>query len=145
MDAIDRHILTILRTEGRISMHDLGDRISLSPTPTARRVRTLERDGIIRGYQARVDEAKTGQGCSVFVSIRLAEQKRETLNAFERAIADMPEVADCWLMTGARDYLLRVAVADLQGFEQFLNAKLTVAPGVATIESSVPIREVKRA
>ncbi|MEO1694725.1 MAG: Lrp/AsnC family transcriptional regulator [Pseudomonadota bacterium] len=144
MDAIDRRILSILSVDGRISINDLAARISLSATPTARRVRALETAGVIRGYQARLDEAQTGQGCSVFVSIRLSEQKREALTAFEGAIRDMPEVADCWLMTGARDYLLRVAVSDLPAFEQFLTTKLTVAPSVATIESSVPIREVKR-
>jgi len=121
----------------------LSERVGLSATPCARRVKKLEDNGAIQGYCALIDEAKIGFGVSVFVSIQLDRQVDEALKKFESAIALMPEIVDCWLMTGNRDYLMRIAVSDLKAFELFLTGKLTKIPGVASIESSIPIRQVK--
>ncbi|KIT14773.1 Leucine-responsive regulatory protein [Jannaschia aquimarina] len=99
---------------------------------------------MIRGYGARLDEAAMGRGFAVFVSVKLDRQVEDALAAFEGAVQTMPEVMECWLMTGGRDYLLRVATKDLAAFERFLTGRLTRVPGVATIESAVPLREVKR-
>ncbi|MEO9600526.1 Lrp/AsnC family transcriptional regulator [Parasphingorhabdus sp.] len=142
-DSIDRSILSILQKNARISMLDLSEQIGLSPTPCARRVKNLETSGVILGYRAELDDARLGSGFSVFVSVQLDKQVNNALHAFEDAIATYPEVADCWLMTGNRDYLMRIAVADLADFEAFLTGKLTKIPSVASIESSVPIRRVK--
>ncbi|WP_170574917.1 Lrp/AsnC family transcriptional regulator [Ruegeria atlantica] len=145
MDEIDRKILDTLQSDARISHQDLGDRVGLSASPCARRVKRLEADGYITGYSARIDEAKMGYGFSVFVSVRLDKQVDRRLQEFESNIRGLSEVVDCWLMTGSFDYLLRVAVTDLNEFENFLTGRLTKIAGVASLESSIPIRRVKNA
>lgn len=102
-----------------------------------------EADGYIRGYTALIDEEKLGFGFSIFVSVRLDKQIDDRLVTFEEAVARYQEVVDCWLMTGGFDYLLRFAVSDLHEFERFLTRKLTKIEGVASIESSIPLRRVK--
>ncbi|MCP4303323.1 MAG: Lrp/AsnC family transcriptional regulator, partial [bacterium] len=109
----------------------------------ARRIRLLEQAGVIAGYRTLIDESRAGFPFSVFVSVKLAQQVDDALNAFEAAISNYPEVVDCWLMTGNRDYLLRVAVRDISAFEAFLTGRLTKIPAVASIESSIPLRRVK--
>ncbi|MFN3132851.1 Lrp/AsnC family transcriptional regulator [Roseibium sp.] len=143
LDAFDIQILRELRRDGRISIQDLSERIGLSATPVARRLRQLEDQGIITGYCALIDEMKLGYEVSVFVSVQLDKQVDAALDQFEAAIQAFPEVVDCWLMTGNRDYLLRVATTGLAAFEAFLTGKLTKVPGVANIESSIPLRRVK--
>lgn len=143
IDAIDRRILQALQREGRLTQLELADQVGLSPSPCARRVKRLESEGYIRGYSALIDEEKLGFGFSIFVSVRLDKQVDERLVNFEEAIRKCPEVVDCWLMTGSFDYLLRVAVTDLHEFERFLTANLTRIEGVASIESSIPLRRVK--
>ena len=143
MDAIDRRILQALQQDGRISNQDLAERVGLSPSPCLRRVRGLEAAGLIQGYAALLDEARLGFSVSVFVSVQLDRQVDQALETFERTVKGFEEVVDCWLMTGNRDYLLRVATRDLADFEAFLTGKLTKVPGVANIESSIPLRRVK--
>lgn len=143
IDATDRRILAELQGDARLSIQELSKRVALSPTPCARRLRMLEQGGVIRGYTTVIDEAQMGYPISVFVSVKLDHQIDDRLRAFEQAIRRFPEVTDCWLMTGGRDYLVRVAVADLMEFEHFLTGKLTKVVGVASIESSIPIRRVK--
>ena len=144
LDALDKRIIQTLRSDGRISMLDLSMEVGLSSTPVTRRVRRLEKDGIIRGYAALIDETALGFTVSVFVSVKLDKQIDDALEAFERAVAEFPEVVDCWLMTGNRDYLLRIATEGLPEYEQFLARRLTRVPGVASIESSIPLRRVKQ-
>lgn len=143
IDDIDRRILRSLQTNGRMTVQDISAVVGLSPTPVARRIRALEEAGVITGYRALIDEAALGFGVSVFVSVRLDRQIDGALAEFEAAIRRFPEVVDCWLMTGNRDYLLRIAAADLVEFETFLVGRLTKVPGVASIESSIPLRRVK--
>ncbi|KNG93637.1 Lrp/AsnC family transcriptional regulator [Pseudaestuariivita atlantica] len=143
MDAIDLKILAALRKDARLTHQQLSEQVGLSPTPCARRIRRLEADGIITGYSARINEAKLGFEVSVFVSVKLDQQVDDRLQNFERNVRVFPEVVDCWLMTGTFDYLLRIVVRDLHEFEQFLTGKLTKLPGVASLESSIPIRRVK--
>ena len=143
IDGIDGRILTALQRNGRLSQLELAEEVGLSPTPCARRVKKLEAGGFIRGYTALIDEEKLGFGFSIFVSVRLDKQIDDRLLTFEQAVARYPEVVDCWLMTGGFDYLLRVAVSDLHEFERFLTRKLTKVEGVASIESSIPLRRVK--
>ena len=143
LDEIDHRILRELQRDARQTHQQLSERIGLSPSPCARRIRKLESDGYITGYSAHVDEAKMGFGFSVFVSIRLDKQIDDRLSVFEAEVSRCPEVVDCWLMTGSFDYLIRVAVSDLSDFERFLTARLTKIAGVASIESSIPIRRVK--
>ncbi len=142
-DNVDRSILRELQSDGRLTTQELSARIGLSPSPCARRIKQLETEAYITGYSALIDEAKMGFGFSVFISVRLDRQVDDRLVSFEREVARCPEVVDCWLMTGGFDYLLRVAVADMNEFEHFLTGRLTKIPGVASIESSIPIRRVK--
>jgi len=142
-DKIDRKILQELQGNARLSHQELSERVGLSPTACARRIRQMEESGLIKGYSANIDENLVGFGFTVFVSVQLDRQIDERLHGFEREIELLPEVADCWLMTGNRDYLLRIVLTDLTEFEHFLTGRLTKIPGVASIESSIPIRRVK--
>ena len=143
IDEFDVRIIQTLQREGRLSVQDLSQRVGLSPTPVLRRMRRLEKDGVITGYAALVDEVAVGFPVQVFVSVKLDRQVDAALVSFEAAVQDFPEVVDCWLMTGNRDYLLRVVTDSLAGFEAFLTGRLTRLPSVSSIESSIPLRRVK--
>ncbi len=143
LDTLDLKILSILQAEGRISVQDLSERVGLSATPCLRRMRRLEADGVIVRYAAMVDQARVGLPVSVFVSIKLERQSVEKLEAFNAAMARWPEVVECYLMTGPRDYWLRVVVPDLVAYERFLKEKLTRLEGIASIESSFALEQVK--
>jgi Lrp/AsnC family leucine-responsive transcriptional regulator len=143
LDAIDRKILGLLQADGRITMAELADKVGLSVSPCHRRVKLLEERGVITRYIATVDQKSLGLHVSVFISIKLARQKEEDLNRFARAISKWDEVLECYLMTGNRDYLLRVVAADLASYEAFLKNKLTRLDGIASIESSFALSQVK--
>ncbi|MDR6266875.1 MULTISPECIES: Lrp/AsnC family transcriptional regulator [Rhodobacterales] len=143
LDSYDIGIINALQTNGRASINDLAEQVNLSPSPVARRLRILEEDGIITGYAALIDEAALGYEFSVFVSVKLDRQVDDALAQFEAAVRSFPEVVDCWLMTGNRDYLLRIATRGPADFERFLTGSFTKVPGVASIESSIPLRRVK--
>lgn len=145
LDESDVRILRRVARDGRISIQALGEAVGLSPTPVARRLKRLEDTGVITGYAAVIDEAALGFEVSVFVSVKLDKQVDDALSTFEAAIATLPEVVDCWLMTGNRDYLLRVVTRNMADFEKFLVGRLTKVKGVAEIESSIPLRRVKSA
>ena len=134
LDAIDRKILGILQTDSRTTMQELADKVGLSVSPCHRRVKLLEERGVITRYIATVDQKSLGLHVSVFISIKLARQKEEDLNRFAKAISKWDEVLECYLMTGNRDYLLRVVAADLSSYEAFLKNKLTRLDGIASIE-----------
>lgn len=143
IDKTDRAILEELQANSRLSNQELSERVGLSASPCSRRVRMLEEAGIITGYTATIDEKRVGLPVSVFMSVKLERQIDEALTTFEAAIQECPEVVDCWLMTGNRDYLLRIVVAGLDEYETFLTGTLTKIPGVASIESSLSLRRVK--
>lgn len=143
LDAIDRKILALLQEDGRLSLAALSEKVGLSPSPCLRRVRLMEKAGIIARYVAVLNQRAVGLPVSVFISIKLESQREEALTKFGRAIARWPEVLECYLMTGPRDYLLRVVVADLSAYEQFLKTKLTRLDGIASIESSFALEQVK--
>ncbi len=143
LDEVDIRILQILRVDGRISAAELAQRVGLSVTPVIRRLRQLENNRVITGYVALIDEVALGYAMSVFVSVKLDKQIEAALQSFEQAILQFPEVVDCWLMTGNRDYLLRIAITGLKEFEELMIERLVKIDGVASIESSIPIRRVK--
>ena len=143
MDRFDIEILHQLVNDGRMSVNDLSATVHLSQTPVARRLKKLEEKGIIKGYTALLDEKQLGFAFSVFVSVRLERQIDEELARFEARIEHLPEVVDCWLMTGNHDYLLRVVTRDIEDFEKFLVGQLTKIGGISSIESSIPLRCVK--
>jgi len=142
LDAIDRKILSQLQSDSRTTMQELADEVGLSVSPCHRRVKLLEQRGVITRYIATVDQKSLGLHVSVFISIKLARQK-EDLNRFAKAISKWDEVLECYLMTGNRDYLLRVVAADLSSYEAFLKNKLTRLDGIASIESSFALSQVK--
>ena len=144
LDDIDRKIIGELQRNCRLTSQELADRVGLSASPCARRVRSLEENGAIKGYVAVIDQAKVGLPVNVFASVKLERQREEELDTFSHAIAQWPEVADCYLMTGQRDYLLRIVVRDLEAYERFLKEKLTRLTCIASIESSFALGEVKR-
>jgi Lrp/AsnC family leucine-responsive transcriptional regulator len=143
LDAIDRKILGVLQADGRTTMQDLAEQVGLSVSPCHRRVKLLEQRGVISRYMALVDQKSLGLHVSVFISIKLVRQKEEDLERFAKAISGWEEVLECYLMTGNRDYLLRVVAADLSSYETFLKTKLTRLDGIASIESSFALSQVK--
>ncbi|WP_442582874.1 Lrp/AsnC family transcriptional regulator [Mesorhizobium sp. ASY16-5R] len=144
LDDIDRKIIAAIQGDGKITTQELADRVGLSASPCARRVRLLEQAGIIKGYTAVIDQKKAGVPISAFASIKLERQREEDLDRFSQAVTRWPEVLDCYLMTGQRDYLLRIVVRDLDAYEEFLKDKLTRLDNVASIESSFALKQVKR-
>ncbi|UWQ07347.1 Lrp/AsnC family transcriptional regulator [Aliiroseovarius crassostreae] len=144
MDATDRRIISALQQNGRQKLGDLAEEVGLSPTPCARRVAALEDSGVITGYGARVDQAKLGLPVTVFIEVELESQKREAISAFERAISRMEEVMECHLMSGSRDILLRVVVADLASFDAFMENHLMRVEGVSRMRSSFTLRTMVR-
>jgi Lrp/AsnC family leucine-responsive transcriptional regulator len=143
LDAVDRKILVELQANGRMSLAELADKVGLSASPCLRRVRMLEKAGVISRYVAVLDQRAVGLPVSVFVSIKLERQKQDALDRFAKAIERWPEVLECYLMTGPRDYWLRVVVPDLAAYERFVKQKLTRLEGIASIESSFALEQVK--
>jgi len=143
LDEIDRRILAELQRNARLTNQELATRVGVSPSPCWRRVRALEAAGVIRAYAALVDPASLGLSVSVFTNVSLERQEQDALQVFETAVAQWPEVMECYLMTGDADYLLRVVVADLAAYERFLMQKLTRIPGIAAIKSSFALRSVR--
>ena len=144
LDAIDRRIIAALQADGRMTVQQLAAQVGLSASPCARRVRLLEQAGVIKGYAALIDQAQIGLPISAFASIKLARQHEEDLDSFASAVSRWPEVVDCYLMTGQRDYLMRIVVRDLEAYERFLKEKLTRISNVASIETSFALGQVKR-
>jgi DNA-binding Lrp family transcriptional regulator len=143
MDAIDRAILRHLQDDGRLSNVELAERVRLSPSPCLRRVRQLERDGVIRGYHADIDAAAVGRGFEVVVHAELMLKDRATVEAFEERIAALPEVVECRRMFGIPDYVIRVAVADAAAYEAFYMSELAELPGLARVNSQFTMKAVK--
>jgi Lrp/AsnC family leucine-responsive transcriptional regulator len=142
-DAVDLKILGFLQVDGRMSINDLAGKVGLSPSPCLRRVRILEKSGVIARYVAVLDQRAAGLPVSVFISVKLEKQKEDLLDKFAKTIARWPEVLECYLMTGPRDYWLRVVVPDLAAYERFLKTKLTRLEGISSIESSFALEQVK--
>ncbi len=144
LDRYDRAILQALQQDGRISNVQLAARVNLSESACLRRVRALEQDGLIERYVALLNQKKAGVGGTVFVHIALRREEQSELAAFEKAVQDIPEIMECYLMTGEFDYLLRVVVSDMADFERVHNEALTRLPGVARVNSSIAIRTVTK-
>jgi Lrp/AsnC family transcriptional regulator, leucine-responsive regulatory protein len=145
LDRFDRAILQALQLEGRITNSVLAERVNLSESASLRRVRSLEESGLIEGYTAIVNQQKAGCPVNVFVNITLDRQDETDLRKFEDTVRKIPEVMECYLMTGDYDYLVRVVVADTADFERLHSKHLTRLPGVARVHSSFALRTVQKA
>ena len=144
IDKFDRAILSALQNDGRISNVDLAGLVSLSESACLRRVRRLEEKGFIEKYTALLNQHQAGLAGNIFVHIALHREGLSELAAFEAAVQNLPEVMECYLMTGEFDYLLRVVVSDMADFERVHKESITRLPGVARVNSSVAIRTVRK-
>ena len=143
LDRIDLLLLAELQRQGRISNADLAERVHLSASACLRRVQRLERDGVIAGYRAEVDADRLGLGLQAFVRVQLNHHDAQAIAAFARVVGDWDEVIACHALTGDMDYLLQVAVRDLEHFSGFLLDRLLTQAGVADVNSSFVLRTVK--
>jgi len=142
LDAIDRNILRLLRVDARMSNAKLAEEVGLSPSACLRRIKIMERSGVIRGYTALVDTGNAEATIAVIINITLERQTEDHLDKFEAAVRKHPEIRECFLMTGGSDYLLRVDVANAVEFERIHKDILAKMPGVLRIHSSFSIRDV---
>lgn len=141
MDKIDRHILEVLQKEGRLSTAELAERIGLSPSPCARRLKRLEDEFYIEGYQANVNKAKVGITMNFFVEVSLNNHQEQSITAFEKALSEMDEVINGHVVSGSYDYLLEVVSPDLNGYEKFTR-KLHKLTSVKDIHTHLSVRKV---
>lgn len=143
LDAIDHEILKILQSEGRITNVELAQRVGLTAPPCLRRVRALEESGVIRGYHADLSPHALGWPITVFAMVSLRSQAEADLRAFEAYVAELPQVRECHMLNGEIDFMLKLVAFDLPSFQQFLTEKLTSAPNVASVKTSLTIRTSK--
>ncbi len=144
LDRIDRRLLCELQNEGRITNVELAQRVGLTAPPCLRRVRALEDEGVIRGYHADLDASKLGYAITVFALVSLRSQAEDALRQFEDHMRGLPEVRECHMLNGEIDFILKIVSRDLQSFQEFLTSKLTPAPNVASVKTSLTIRTAKQ-
>ena len=144
LDRIDRRLLCELQNEGRITNVELAQRVGLTAPPCLRRVRALEDDGVIRGYHADLDASKLGYAITVFALVSLRSQAEDALRQFEEHMRGLPEVRECHMLNGEIDFILQIVSRDLQSFQEVLTSKLTPAPKVASVKTSLTIRTAKQ-
>lgn len=142
-DEIDVHILELLQENGRMTNVELAERVGLTAPPCLRRVRALEQEGAITGYHATLDPAALGYNLTVFAMVSLKSQAESDLRAFERLVAEIPEVRECHMLNGEIDFILKIVAPDLQRFQTILTTKLTTAPNVEHVKTSLTIRTSK--
>ncbi|KRS13349.1 AsnC family transcriptional regulator [Roseovarius atlanticus] len=142
LDTMDRRLLSVLQKRGRISNADLAEAVNLSPSACHRRVQRLETEGHIKGYVALLDPRRMGVPTTVFVEITLTTQADDVLDAFEIAVARIPNVLECHLTAGTADYILKLVVEETEDFARIHRQYLTRLPGVATMQSSFALRTV---
>lgn len=143
LDRTDRRILEQLQADGRLSNQELAERVLLSPSPCLRRVRALERSGVIQRYAALLDPLRVGLDLLAYVSVKLEKRGKMPVDQFTRAVQSWPEVIACFSMTGDMDYLMRVQVEDLAHYSRFIMDKLLKQPGVIDIRSNFVLERVK--
>jgi Lrp/AsnC family leucine-responsive transcriptional regulator len=143
LDVADRKILSALQADGRLSNVELAERIGLSESPCSRRVRRLEQEGLIEGYRAVLNRQKLGLGLTAFVGVKVGPHDHIEEQTFAKAVAALPEVCSCHLVSGDMDFLLQVVVPDLAAYERFLIGTLLKLPGVRDIRSSFAMRTYK--
>ena len=143
LDKIDKHILTVMQSNGRISNLELSDKVGLSPTPCSRRVKRLEDSGLINAHVTLLNKAALGLNLTAIIGISMDRHTPDRFEQFEKAIVNMPEVIECSIVTGqTADFLLKVVVRDMQHYEKFLLGTLTRLTGVTGVHSSFVLRQV---
>jgi DNA-binding Lrp family transcriptional regulator len=142
MDAIDRKILALLQVDGRLTVTELATRVGLSVSPCHRRLRELERTGTIRGYRAIVDPTAVGLTFQALVFVTMRQEDRDTLLAFEAAVAAIPHVVQAQRLFGDPDYLLRIVTADLTAYQHLEDDVLAVLPGIQRLNSTLVMKQI---
>ena len=142
MDAIDREILAELQAEGRLTVTELAQRVALTVAPCHRRLRELERTGVIRGYRAIIDPTAVGLGFEVLVQVTMDREDASTIAGFERGLAAVPEIRQAERLFGDPDYLVRVATASLAAYQALRDEKLAALPGVQRLTSTIVMKRV---
>jgi Lrp/AsnC family transcriptional regulator, leucine-responsive regulatory protein len=143
IDKIDRRILRVLQADGRISNLKLAEAVHLSPTAVLERVRRLQRDGYILGYEARLDPARLGAGLLVFIEVLLDRTVHDVMDSFKAAVQARPEILEAHLVAGGFDYLLKTRVADMAAYRQFIGSVIWTLPGVRETRTYAVMEEVK--
>ena len=143
LDTIDLRILNALQEDGRLTNQELADRVGLSPSPCLRWVRRLERDGFIRAYRAVLDRESVGLGLTVFVDIKVEKHSRDNAKALQDALAAMPEVVACHMVSGTADFIAEIVVPNLKAYERLLTEKLLTLPMIGDIRSNFALARVK--
>ena len=143
LDQIDRRILRALQRDGRLQNVELARQVGLSPSPCLRRLRRLEKSGVIDRYAALLDASKVGLGLVIFARVSLVSQDAETVEQFTRAIKDLPHVVECHIMAGECDALLRVVAADLDDYRRFQSSHLTRINAVLSVKTDIPLQKIK--
>ncbi|MDR3438403.1 Lrp/AsnC family transcriptional regulator [Telmatospirillum sp.] len=143
LDDFDLKILRVLQENARVTTLDLAERVGLSPTPCARRVKRLEDDGLIDRYVTLLNAKRLGIGLMVFVNVRLSSQAPKSFETFEAAIGEMPEVVGCYLLAGNYDYLIQVRVANVDAFRDFIRERLIAIDGIMETQSSIVLEQTK--
>lgn len=144
LDEVDQRILARLQADGRVTNVELAQVAGITAPPCLRRVRALETSGFIQGYHADVSAEKLGYSITVFAMVGLHSQAEADLEAFEAMVEDWPLVRECYMLNGEIDFILKIVAKDLSQFQMFLTSKLTPAPNVASVKTSLTIRNSKR-
>ena len=144
LDETDRKILWYLQYDARLTNKELADKLGKSVTPVYERIRKLEREGFIKRYVALVDRQKAGISLLAYTNVQLKEHSYQMLKAFEKAVVKLEEVMECNHMTGSYDYLLKIAVPDMQAYQDFIINKLSRLANIGTVQSSFVMTEIKQ-
>ena len=143
IDRLDYKILSNLQEDSQISMAALSEKIGLSLSACHRRVKLLEAEGVIRGYSARLDRKALGLEVQVFIEIQLTSQRQEDYQAFEQAISIMPEILECYMISGEFDYLMRVTARSTGDYEDLYRNRLSQIPSVSQMRTLLSLSTVK--
>ena len=144
LDDTDKKLLAILQEDSETNIKEVASQLNLTKTPIYERIKRYDQEGIIKKYVGVLDTTKLDTAMVVFCSVSLESQKLDALESFDKAIANIPEVVECYLMGGANDFLLKVVVKDLQAYHTFSSGKLAALPNVSQIKSTFVLNEVKR-
>ncbi len=144
IDAIDRQLLHALQQNGRATVGELAEMVSLSPSPCWRRVKLLEESGLVEGYHARLSRRQLGYGVTGFVQLQMENHTSQATEAFEREVVALPQVLSCHNLSGRYDYQLEVVAQDLESFADYLRTRIRALPGVREVSTSFSLKEVKR-
>jgi len=144
LDDTDKKLLAILQEDSKTNIKEVASQLNLTKTPIYERIKRYDQEGIIKKYVGVLDTTKLNTAMVVFCSVSLESQKLDALESFDKAIANIPEVVECYLMGGTNDFLLKVVVKDLQAYHTFSSGKLAALPNVSQIKSTFVLNEVKR-